>query len=335
MIRAPPYVPSFCRARGFFVIILIVCLIILMRRFTLIKKLLLLLLAAVIIAVGAACSVSAPGPVVDDLGRTIDVEKVPQKIVSLAPSNTEILFALGLGDKVVGVTDFDDYPAQVKQKTSVGSPYPGFDLEKIVSLEPDLVLGFGYSLPDYAAKLEKLGHAVVVLAPKDVEGVLSDIELVGKITGSEEAAKRLVDNMKRRIDDVVAKTKDAPKPKVFWEFDATDSTKPWTAGPGSFNHALIELAGGQNIGATGASSSFQMSAEEIISDDPGVIFLGDYQFGAKVEDVLNRPGWSVISAVKNNRIYPITDPNLTDRPGPRIVDGLEMLAKMLHPELFK
>ena len=141
--------------------------------------------------------------------------------------------------------------------------------------------------------------------------------------------------MQKRLNAVVAKTKGAAPSRVFWEFDATDPSKPWTAGPGSFNDVLITLAGGQNIGASGPASSWQMNSEDIIKADPQIIILDDYQFGTTVDSVSKRPGWTSITAVEENAIYPITDPNLTDRPGPRIIDGLELLARTIHPELFK
>jgi iron complex transport system substrate-binding protein len=271
----------------------------------------------------------------DDLGRAITIKGTPQRIVSLAPSNTEILFALNLGSKVVGIDDYSDYPAGAANITHVGAPFPNFSIETITSLKPDLAVAFGYTLPDYASQLEALGIPVVVLAPKDINGVINDITLIGQITGSNSQAKKITADMQTRLNAVVAKTKGAALSRVFWEFDATDPAKPWTAGPGSFNDALITLAGGQNIGAGGPSSSWQMNSEDIIKVDPQIILLDDFQFGTAVDSVGKRPGWATISAVKNNAVYPITDPNLTDRPGPRIIDGLEMVAKLIHPELFK
>ena len=284
----------------------------------------------------AACTQgSANSSMKDDLGRTISIKGVPQRIVSLAPSNTEILFALGLGSKVVATDDYSDYPAEATKLTHVGSPYPSFSIETIVSLKPDLAVAFGYTLPDYASQLENLGIPVVVLAPKDINGVISDIDLIGQITGSSAQSKKLTADMQTRLNAVVDKTKGATLSRVFWEFDATDPGKPWTAGPGSFNDALITLAGGQDIGASGPASSWQMNSEDIIKADPQIIILDDYQFGTTVESVSKRPGWATITAVVKNAIYPITDANLTDRPGPRIIDGLELIAKIIHPELFK
>jgi iron complex transport system substrate-binding protein len=282
------------------------------------------------------CSSNKPAAsLTDDLGRTLDLKGVPQKIVSLAPSNTEILFALGLGSKVVGTDDDSNYPAAATTLPHVGSGYPSFSIETIVSLKPDMVVAFGYSLPDYVTKLESLGIPVVVLAPKDVNGVMSDITLIGKITGATAQAKTLTTSMQSTLNTVEAKIKGTSDPRVLWEFDGTDPSNPWVAGPGSFNDALITLAGGQDVGASGPTSSWQMSTEDIIKADPQIIILDDYQFGVTVESVEQRPGWSTITAVKNGAIYPITDSDLTDRPGPRVIDGLQILAQDIHPELFK
>jgi iron complex transport system substrate-binding protein len=237
--------------------------------------------------------------------------------------------------EVVGTDDYSDYPAEAKNITHVGSEYPSFNIETIVSLKPDLAIAFGYTMPDYVTQLQNLGIPVVVLAPKDVSGVISDITLVGKITGVAAAAETLTTGMQNSLNTVESKIKGAAEPRVLWEFDGTDPGNPWVAGPGSFNDALITLAGGQDIGAGGPTSSWQMSTENIVKADPQIIILDDYQFGVTVQSVEQRPGWSTISAVKNGAIYPITDSDLTDRPGPRVIQGLQLLADIIHPELFK
>jgi iron complex transport system substrate-binding protein len=299
--------------------------------------LVLLIIAQVGCAGAKAPEKATPGPVsvVDDAGRTVEIAKTPQRIISLAPSNTEILFALGLGDKVVGVTDFCDYPEEAKAIEKVGGIEP--NMEKIVALKPDLVLAIGGSPAqvEKATEMEKLGLAVLVLEPADIEGIMANIELVGKATGAEKEASELVAEMRKRLNNITAKTKGAKsKPKVFFELDATDPSKPYTPGPGSFIDALITLAGGSNIGASAKMQWAQLSTEEIIAQDPEVIVLGDANYGVTAEMVKARPGWSVITAVKNGAIYPIDDV-LISRPGPRIIDGLEALARIIHPELFE
>lgn len=306
------------------------------------------LLALLIIALVGCAGAKAPEPsesvgvavpkpvsVVDDAGRTVEIARTPQRFVSLAPSNTEILFALGLDDKVVGVTDFCDYPEEAKAIEKLGGIEP--NLEKIVALNPDLVLAIGGSPAqvEKATEMEKLGLAVLVLEPGDIEGIMANIELVGKAAGAEKEASELVTEMRKRFDDITARVKGAEsRPKVFFELDATDPSKPYTPGPGSFIDALITLAGGSNVGAGAKMQWAQLSTEEIIAQDAEVIVLGDANYGVTAEMVKERPGWSVITAVKNAAIYPIDDV-LVSRPGPRIIDGLEALTRIIHPELFE
>ena len=271
--------------------------------------------------------------VIDDAGRTVEIVKNPQRLVSLAPSNTEILFALGLGDKVVGVTDFCDYPEEAKAIEQVGTYFEP-NIEMIFSLSPDLVLAIP-DVPEVVAKLEELGIPALILDPSDLEGILADIQLVGQATGAEREADALVAEMKERIAAVTGKAGEVKeRRKVFCEIDATDPSKPWASGPGSFMDAMIHLSGGTNVAADADSPWPQLSAEEIIAKDPEIIILADSKYGVTAESVRERPGWGVITAVKEGAIYDIDD-DLISRPGPRIVDGLETVARIIHPELFE
>lgn len=271
---------------------------------------------------------------VDDAQRTVEITGVPERIISLAPSNTEVLFALGLGDKVVGVTDLCDYPEEAQEIEKVG--FVEINLEKIVDLEPDLVLYIGGTAQlEKTQTMEDLGLTVLVLAPSDIEGIFDDIELVGRTTGTEDEAADLVSELRARMDEVLSRVAQAKRqPLVFYELDATDPARPWTAGPGSFIDALITMAGGVNLGASAEMEWAQFSTEEVIAQDPEIIILGDANYGVTAESVEERPGWGVITAVKAGAIYPIDD-TLVSRPGPRIVDGLEELARIIHPELFR
>ena len=276
--------------------------------------------------------------IVDDLGRQVTIEGVPERIVSLAPSNTEILFALDLGDDVVGVSDFCDYPPELLDKIDdgdvvrVGSDWPGFSLETIVSLTPDVAFAIGETVPDYVEDLEGLGIPVVILQPHDIAGIFEDIELVGQITGAEDAAQDLVDEMRDHMVSICATTASAAsRPSIFYELDATNPALPWTAGSGTFIDILITLAAGDNI-ASGLEGWATFSLEELVASDPDIIILGDYPW-VSPEDVLDREGWEELSAVQNEAIYSI-NPDLVSRPGPRIFDGLEDLATIIHPELF-
>lgn len=281
-----------------------------------------------------AAPAAFPVTVTDDAGRSVAIKAEPQRIISLAPSNTEILFALGLGQRLVGVDDFSDYPPEAKAIEKVAGMEP--NKEKIVSLNPDLIVAVGGSPAqlEKATALEKLGLTVIVLNPPDIEGVIRNIELVGQATGRSQAAGQMAADLRARVRAVADKTANAPKLQVFFELDATDPSKPFAPGPGSFIDGMITLAGGANVAAKAALQWVQLSAEEIIAQNPDVIVLSDADFGITPESVKARPGWNVIAAVKNGAVYPISA-NLVSRPGPRVVDGLEQLAKLIHPELFK
>ena len=270
--------------------------------------------------------------ITDDLGRTVYIDGIPQRIVSHVPSITETIFALGLGEKVVGVSDYCDYPEEAKSKPSIGN-YFDPSIENIVALDPDLVLSDGHS--ESVKGLDSLGITYMVIDPKDMDGIFKDIELLGKITGTEKEAEKLIKDIQKRISYVIARVEDAPRPKVFYIIDAVDLNNPWTAGPGSFIGSLITIAGGENIGAEALSPWAQFSIEQIVSSDPEIIIL-PAKHGTSFtspEVLMEHPAWGETTAVKQGRIYFI-DGDLVDRTGPRVVDGLEELARIIHPELF-
>jgi iron complex transport system substrate-binding protein len=283
--------------------------------------------------VGAiACSESETGPITDDQGREVQLEGRPERIISHVPSITETFFALDLGDKVVGVSDYCNYPEEAKQKPRVGGYYTP-SIEKIVSLSPDVVLTDGY--PENISQLDGLNIPYIVMEPKDIDGILHNIELLGEITGSEDQASQLINDMEGRIHDVVATVADATRPSVFYVFDATDPARPWTAGPGSFVDGLIRLAGGENIAAQAQDSWIQFSIEELVDSDPDII-LADSQMGTatiSLDEIKELAGWQDTTAVREDRIY-IIDSDLVNRHGPRIVQALEEIARIIHPEQF-
>ena len=298
-----------------------------------IKRLaLILLVSSLLLALVTACgSTTSPGPgaVTDDLGRAVNIEEVPQRIVSMAPSITEMIFALDLGGKVVGVTDACDYPQEALAKPKVGA-YFATSLETIINQNPDIVFSDGHDT--VYEQLENLGVTVVVIQPPNIDGILRDIELMGQITDKEEEAEELVAEMERRIDAIVAKTTGIEKPTVFYVVDASDPAKPWTAGAGSFIDALISLAGGENIVAT-EDQYAQFSLEALVSADPGMI-IGSTSHGTSfLPDLGSLSGWKEMSAVKGGEVY-LIEADLISRSGPRIVGGLEEMARIIHPELF-
>ena len=276
-----------------------------------------------------AAAAAFPTTVTDFQNRSVTVAQRPERIVSIGPSITEFLFALGAGPRVVGADDFSDEPAAAKQVEKVGGIKVNF--EKVVSLKPDLVLSVKFS-DGTIEKLTSAGLLVLVVDPQSAGDVARTAILLGRAVGSDGNA--MARDIQKRIDDVRAKTSTATtKPRVYHEIDASDPTKIFTVGPGSYIHDLIEIAGGQNIAARAASAYPQLSAEEILRSDPEIIVLAAAEYSAKPDQVAARTGWSVISAVKNKRIVTIA-PNLINRPGPRVGEAAEAYAKLVHPELF-
>ena len=272
----------------------------------------------------------------DGLGREITLETTPQRIVSLAPSNTEILFAIGAGSQVVGRDEFSDFPAEAASIESIGGSFGEYNVEAIVALKPDLVLAAEINTPELVKQLEDLGLTVFYLKnPTTLEEMYVNLDVVGQLTGQD--VTELIDSLEARVASVDEKI--APisaRPTVFYEIDATDATKPYTYGPGTFGDLLIQRAGGANlVTLAGITDAYpQVSLEQIVATNPAVIILGDSMWGMTPEQVAARAGWDALDAVKNNQVYPFED-NLVSRPGPRLVDALEQLAKLLHPELFK
>jgi iron complex transport system substrate-binding protein len=270
-----------------------------------------------------------PLTIKDDAGRQVTIARPPQRIVSIAPSNTEILFALGLGDRVVAVDQYSNFPPEAKQKAQLGS-YVKPNLEALVAATPDLVLATEVHTKSVLPELEGRNLTAVVVDPKNVDEVFDRILLVGKVTGQDARAEKLVGELKERTASVTAKVKDAPKTRVFLEL----SPELHTAGPGTFVHDLIERSAGQNVAADAGQPWPQLSLEALVQRDPEVILLADEVAGETPEKVKARPAWDKVSAVKAGRVV-VIDPDLASRPGPRIVDGLELVARALHPDRFR
>jgi iron complex transport system substrate-binding protein len=292
-----------------------------------------LILSLLVSAVAGCQPQFQPGTYTDDMGRVVSINKVPERIVSHVPSITEMLFSLGLGERIVGVSDYCDYPEEAKLKPKVGN-YFDPSIENIVALNPELVLTDGHS--ESIKQLDNLGITYLVIDPKDIDSILKDIELLGKATGIEGRAEKLIKDMKNNISEVLNRVKDSPSVRVLYIIDATDLNNPWTAGPGSFIDSLINMAGGENIAAKAPSAWVQFSIEEIVSSDPEIIILPAKHGTAFTSPELlkTHPAWREITAVKQDRIC-IIDGDLVERTGPRIVQGLEEMAKIIHPEVFK
>ena len=287
----------------------------------------------------AVPATTAPTPITltDVAGRKVTLAVPPQRIISLAPSNTEILFALDLGPKVVAVDDFSDYPVEAKALPKIGGSSGKYNFEQIVALKPDLILAAEITSPEAIKKLEdlKLTVAVVSVTQTSFDSILNDITLVGQMTGQVEQAQLVTSAMKQKMDAIKSKVATAKtQPRVYWELDASDPAKLFTVGPGNFVNDLITLAGGVNVFGTASKPYPQISVEQVVTANPDVIILSDAAYGITVESVLKRSGWENIAAVQKKQVFPI-DSNLTNRPGPRIVDGFEAVARLIHPELFK
>lgn len=301
----------------------------------------------ILIALIAACapaqtavSPSAPTPTsisfVDGLKRTVDLPQPAQRIVAMAPSLTEVLFSIGAGSQVVGRDAFANYPESVKSLPDIGGSNGDYNYEAIAALKPDLVLATEINTADQVNAIEKLGIKVVYLSNpvklEDTYTLLSDVAL---LTGHTQEADTLIASLKARVAAVTEKISQAKtQPVVFYELDGSDPAKPWTPGPGTFLDQLISMAGGKNAGSVMKDAWGQLSLEQLLVQNPDIILLGDSIYGTTPESVIARTGWGDLKAVKENQVYPFND-DLVSRPGPRLVDGLEELANLIHPELYK
>jgi iron complex transport system substrate-binding protein len=256
----------------------------------------------------------------------VTITKPAQRIVSLSAGNTEILYDLGLQDRIVGVDQYSDYPEPAKAKPKVGS-FIQPDMEKIIVLEPDLILVTAIHLKTVLPELERRHLPALVTNPRDVKGVPASVEMVGQVTAKQPEARALAATLRGRIEAVESRVKSATPSRTFYELSPTLHT----TGPGTFVDDLIKLAGGANIAASSAQEWPQLNQEALLLADPEVVLLADHEAGITPEQVVARPGWSRLSAVTGNRIFAV-DANLTNRPAPRVVDGLEIIAKKLHPD---
>ena len=302
------------------------------------------LLTRGIIAVGiafmmAACAASEslpaePYELTDGLGREISLPSSIERIVSLAPSNTEMLFAIGAGSQVVGRDEVSDYPASASEVASIGSTFGELNTEAILALEPDLVLAADITAPEQIQSLEALGLTTFVVPnPTDFDGLYDNLLTIGEITGHLDEAADVANELRSRMEAVASLTADVEPTTVFYEIDGSDPNAPWTTGSSTFQDLLIELAGGANV-AAGIQGWGQIDLEELVIQDPEVIVYATGTFIVTTSQSLSeRPGWGGIAAVQSGRVFSI-DTNWIDRPGPRLINGLEAMARALHPDLF-
>ena len=277
----------------------------------------------------SALVASFPMTVVDDEGTSVEIAARPERVVSLTPGTTEILFAIGAGDRVVGTTDADDYPPEAVPLPDVAS-FGSVDLERLVELEPDVVLAGGnfFTPPEAIDGLRDLGIPVVVIYAATVDAVVEDVELVGAVVGLSAEAAEVASTMRAEIAAITQAVGDAPRPRVFYEIDASAGL----FGPAdeSFLAEMIELAGGEPI-TTGSATSFEMDIERLVAMDPEVIVLGDVAFGVTPDHVATRPAWGGLTAVRERAVRGVDD-KLVTRPGPRLPLGLRSLTLAIHPD---
>ena len=265
----------------------------------------------------------------DALGRNVTLNTEPLRIVSLAPSITEILYFLGLGDRVVGVTQYSSFPPEASKKPKIGS-YVNLNLERIVSLSPDLAIGTADGNEPFTVKmLGEAGIPVYIVNPRKVRDVINSIAEIGEVCGIGEKARALSGVLSSRVENVCLKTRDLERPLVFLEIN----TRPLMAvNKNTFHHDVIRLAGGENMTGDEPITYPRISIEEVVRRGPDVLIISSMERGGKFEQAKKEwMKWTVIPAVKSGRVH-LVDSDLIDRPSPRIVKGLEQMARIIHPD---
>lgn len=277
-------------------------------------------------------TLSAAKTVTDQLGRQVDAPDEVNRVVALAPSITEIIFALGQEHRLKGVTTYSDFPLEAKKLPKVGS-YVHLDLERIVALKPDLCIAIKDGNPRVVAQqLEALNIPVYAVDPRNLDTIMNTITEIGMLLDAEENAKALVQNLRSRIQRVKSLVeKTHYRPRVFYQIGISPIV---SVGTNTFIHELIVLSGGTNL-AEGPVPYPRFSREQVLALSPEIFIITSMERAAIFEQVKNEwCNWPSLPAVRNNRIF-LQDSNLLDRPTPRLVDGLEMLLRRIHPELFE
>jgi iron complex transport system substrate-binding protein len=302
------------------------------------KKILAIVLAIMLLGIFTGCqqqAVQQPaehGPdtkilVTDLTGKEVALDKVPERIVSLSPANTEILFAIGAGSQVVGITSFCNYPAETANIQKIGT-FDGPNLELIQKAKPDVILAGGYIQEDLIASLAQLNIPVVSTEAADFNSIYSSIELIGKVTGHSDKAAEVIQGMKDKIAQVQNQVKDQTPKSVFYVVWTDPLT---TAGKGTFINDIIKAGGGINV-AEKAEGWAKYSAEELLKDNPEYLLSSKHATNDGITENFFKqsPVFSQLDSVKNSRIYLMSDDDTVARPGPRIVEAIEEMAKALH-----
>jgi iron complex transport system substrate-binding protein len=277
----------------------------------------------------SAVATSYPLVLNDYLGRKVSIFEMPKRIVSLMPSSTETVCALGACDRLVGRDTFSNYPPEVLVLPDLGSAFSA-DLEAIVALGPDLVLADQFS--GVAAALDALGITVFAGVPQTIEAVFASFLLLGEVVDRETEAVLLVGRVRGEINEIERLVGGRVTPRTYFELDPT----PYSVGPNSFIGVLISSAGGANIVTEGMGNFPQLDPEFIVAMDPEVIVLGDAPFGESLGTIRSRPGWSGLTAVQSGRVAELgqLEVDMMNRPGPRVGEAVRLLVDLLHPDLF-
>jgi iron complex transport system substrate-binding protein len=291
-----------------------------------------LLILSLVVLFTTSTSHASPLRFVDEMGRRVVFPFPPQRIISLAPNITEILYSLGLDEQIVGVSTHCNFPEKAKTKVQVGS-YVSPDLERIISLKPDLIIATGAGNPrDMVERLQNLGLTTYVIFPKHFDDILRSIKHLGQITNREKEALGIIQGMQKRSQRVIEITKGLPRPRVFLQIGEAPIV---TVGKGVFADDLIRLAGGENIAGKEKEMYPRLGVEEILRRAPEVILISSMNPKAEYHKIIQEwARWKSIPAVRDGRIH-LIDSDLIDRPSPRIIDGLEEMARILHPQQFK
>jgi iron complex transport system substrate-binding protein len=266
----------------------------------------------------------------DALGRDITLASAPKRIIPLAPSLTEILYYIGLGDYVAGVTEYSYYPPEARERPSVGS-YVDPNIEKLISLSPDLVIGTkDGNLPNSVYLLEQARIPVYVVNPRNVRDALSTIDEIGSLCGVSDTAHQLVQGLEKRLEKVRDAVASGDRPLVFMQIN---NSPIMTVNKNTFMDDLILLSGGRNMTAGEPNTYPRISIEEVIRKKPDIIIIATMGNRGEFEKVREEwMKWKSIPAVKNNRVY-LIDSDIINRPSQRIIDGLEAMARLIHPEI--
>ena len=273
-----------------------------------------------------------PLTIIDDTASTITIPKEPQRIISTAPSNTEILFYLGLENKIVGVTNYCNYPEKANNIEKIGEMTP-LNLEKIASLKPDLILGYGLYQLGEIAPLKEAGYNIIIIEPMTINETFKSIRMVATICGIPEKGNSLVESLTQRINQIKTKTSNIDifkRPKIF--IGGIYETI-WTPGEGTLFNELITLAGGRNI-AAGLPGWAKISPEFVVKEEPEIIIIpigamGQADESNIKENISKRAGWSNVPAIKSGKIFVLNE-DLFYRAGPRLIDGLEKLYEIFY-----